>query len=43
MSRKLFLDILDSLREYDEYFEYKLDATDKVVFSSYQKSSAAIR
>jgi hypothetical protein len=42
-SRKLFLDILDGMREYDDYFKAKLDATPKVGVSSYQKCSAAIR
>jgi bacterioferritin (cytochrome b1) len=35
MSRMLFLEILDGVREYDDYFEAKLDATSKVGLSSY--------
>src|SRR3954467_2451574 len=43
MSRNLFLDILNGMREYDEDFEAKYDCTSKIGFSSYQKCSAAIR
>jgi hypothetical protein len=43
LSRNLFLDILDGVRAYDDYFEAKLNATVKVGFSSYQKRSVAIR
>jgi hypothetical protein len=35
MSRTLLLEILDGVREYDDYFEAKLDATSKVGLSSY--------
>ena len=42
MSRNLFLDILNGVREYDDYFEAKYVCTGKLGFSSYQKCSAAI-
>jgi bacterioferritin (cytochrome b1) len=43
MSRRLFLEILDGVMDYDDYFEAKLDACSKVGFSSYQKCSTAIQ
>jgi hypothetical protein len=43
MSRELFLVILNGVREYDDYFEAKYDYTGKIVFSSYQKCSTAVR
>jgi hypothetical protein len=43
MSKKLFLEILDGVREYNDYFKAKHDATGKIGFSSYQKCSTAIR
>jgi hypothetical protein len=39
MSIKLFMDILDGVREYEDYYEAKVDATGKFGFSSYQKLS----
>jgi hypothetical protein len=42
MSRRLFLEILDGMRDYDDYFAAKLDACGKVGFS-YKKCSAVIR
>jgi hypothetical protein len=43
MSRELFLIILNSVRDYDDYFEAKYDCTGKIGFSSYQKCSVAVR
>jgi len=43
MSRELFLQILNGMTEYDNYFEVKYDCTGKTGFSSYQKCSAAIQ
>jgi hypothetical protein len=40
---KADLEILDGVREYDDYFEAKLDAPGKFVLSSYEKCSATIR
>jgi hypothetical protein len=43
MSIKLFMDILDGVREYEDYIKAKVDATGNLGFSSYQKCSAIIR
>jgi hypothetical protein len=43
MSRKLFLTILNGVRAHDSYFTARPDATGKLGFTFYQKSSAAIR
>jgi hypothetical protein len=41
--KNLFLEIMQSVRDYDLYFLCKPNATGKLGFTSYQKSSAAIR
>jgi hypothetical protein len=43
MSLIIFLRILHGVREYDDYFSLKKDATDKVVFTSYQKCTTVMR
>jgi hypothetical protein len=43
MSRELFLIITNGVRDYDDYFKAKYDCIGKIVFSSYQKCSAAVR
>jgi hypothetical protein len=43
MSRELILIILNSVRDYDDYFEAKYDCTGNIGFTSYQKCSAAVR
>jgi hypothetical protein len=43
ISKTLFLDIIDDVREYDDYFGAKLEVVGKVALSSYQKCSAAIQ
>jgi hypothetical protein len=43
MSIKLFVDILDGVREYEYYFEANVDAIGKLGFSSYKKCSTSIR
>ena len=43
MNRKLFLRIVNSLREYDNYFICKKDCTGTVGFSSLQKCTTAMR
>jgi hypothetical protein len=35
--------ILNGVRDYGDYFEAKYDCTDKIVFTSYQKCSVAVR
>jgi hypothetical protein len=42
MSRKLFMMILNGVTAHDSYFTARPDATGKLGFTSYQKSSAAI-
>jgi hypothetical protein len=42
LSRKLFGRIIEVVRLHDPYFRCKPDVTGKLVFSSYQKCSAAI-
>ena len=43
MSRKLFLRIVNSIREFDSYFKCKKDCTGKLGFTSIQKCTAAMR
>ena len=43
MNRKLFLRIVNSVREFDSYFVCKKDCTGTVGFSSLQKCSQAMR
>ena len=43
MSRKLFLRIVNSIREFDNYFKCKMDCTDKLGFTSIQKCTTAMR
>ena len=43
MSRNLFLQIVNSIREFDNYFVCKKDYTSTVGFSSLQKCTKAIR
>jgi hypothetical protein len=43
MSRELFLIILNSGKDYDDYFKAQYDCTGKIGFFSYQKCSAAVR
>jgi hypothetical protein len=43
ISRKMFLTILEGVRDYDSYFRCKPDSTAKLSFASYQKCFAAIR
>jgi hypothetical protein len=43
MSRELLLVILNSVRDYDDYFEAKYDCTGKIGFTSYQKCFAAVQ
>ena len=43
MSRKLFLRIVNSIREFDNYFICKKECTDTVGFSSLQKCTTAMR
>ena len=43
MGRKLFLRIVNSLREYDNYFVCKKDCTSTVGFSSLQKCTTTMR
>ena len=43
MTRKLFLDIVCALREYDNYFVCKKDCTSTVGFSSLHKCTVAMR
>jgi hypothetical protein len=43
MSRKLFLDIVYTVRRFNNYFIYKKDCTGMVDFSSLQKCTAALR
>ena len=43
MSRKLFLGIVNSIREFDSYFKCKKDCTGKLGFTSIQKCTTAMR
>ena len=43
MSRKLFLRIVNSIREFDSYFKCKMDCTGKLGFTSIQKCTTAMR
>ena len=43
MSRKLFLRIVNSIREFDSYFKCKKDCTGKLGFTSIQKCTTAMR
>ena len=43
MSRKLFLRIMNSIREFDNYFKCKMDCTGKLGFTSIQKCTTAMR
>ena len=43
MSRKLFLRIVNSIREFDSYFKCKNDCTNKFGFTSIQKCTTAMR
>jgi hypothetical protein len=42
MSRKLFLNILQGVRDYDSYFRCKPNVTGRLRFTSYQKCSATV-
>ena len=42
MSRKLFLRIVNSIREFDNYFKCKMDFTGALGFTSIQKCTTAI-
>ena len=43
MSRKLFLRIVNSIREFDSYFKCKKDCTGTLGFTSIQKCTTAMR
>ena len=43
MSRKLFLRIVNSIREFDSYFKCKKDCTGELGFTSIQKCMTAMR
>ena len=43
MSQKLFLRIVNSIREFDSYFKCKKDCTDTLGFTSIQKCTTAMR
>ena len=43
MSRKLFLRIVNSIREFDNYFKSKKDCTGTLGFTSIQKCTTAMR
>ena len=43
MSRKLFLMIVNSIREFDSYFKWKKDCTGTLGFTSIQKCTTAMR
>ncbi|EMS46063.1 hypothetical protein TRIUR3_04041 [Triticum urartu] len=43
MSRKLFLRIVNSIREFDNYFKCKMDCTGALGFTSIQKCTTAMR
>ena len=43
MSRKLFLGIVNSIREFDNYFKCKMDCTGALGFTSIQKCTTAMR
>ena len=43
MSRKLFLRIVNSIREFDNYFKCKMDCTGAFGFTSIQKCTTAMR
>ena len=43
MSRKLFLRIVNSIREFDSYFKCKKDCTGTLGFTSLQKCTTAMR
>jgi hypothetical protein len=43
MSRKLFLRIVNSIREFDSYFKCKKDCTSTLGFTSLQKCTTAMR
>ena len=43
MSRKLFLRIVNSIREFDNYFKCKMDCTGGLGFTSIQKCTTVIR
>ena len=43
MSRKLFLRIVNSIREFDSYFKCKMDYTGALGFTSIQKCTTAMR
>ena len=43
MSRKLFLKIVNSIREFNSYFKCKKDCTDTLGFTSLQKCTTAMR
>ena len=43
MSRKLFLRIVNSIREFDNYLKCKIDCTGALGFTSIQKCTTAMR
>ena len=43
MSRKLFLRIVNSIREFDSYFKCKKDCTGKLGFTSIEKCTTTMR
>ena len=43
MSKKLFLRIVNSIREFDNYFKCKMDCTGKLGFTLIQKCTTAMR
>jgi hypothetical protein len=43
MNKKLFMKIVQGVREYDDYFKYKKDCTEKWGFTSVQKCTTALR
>ena len=43
MSQKLFLRIVNSIREFDSYFKCEMDCTGKLGFTSIQKCTTAMR
>jgi uncharacterized Ntn-hydrolase superfamily protein len=42
MSKGLFMKIVQGVREYDDYFKYKKDCTEKWGFTSVQKCTNAV-
>jgi hypothetical protein len=43
MNKDLFMKIVQGVREYDDYFKYKKNCTEKWGFTLVQKCTAALR